>query len=115
MMENFEFSRQEIEDLAGQLDALGTQLTERERILLLAIFSAAGQHVAIHAPPKGSGDTEQTLADLKEQILNAFIPGYDIQEAHPYRIGRMPADRQASQQPSADLSDPPADAASDQP
>jgi hypothetical protein len=43
-------------------------------VLLLAIFSAAGDQVRPIAS-KGSGKTQAELANLREQLLNAFIPG----------------------------------------
>jgi hypothetical protein len=75
-MTEFRFSRDEVEDLAGKLDVLKSQLSEQEQELLLAIFSAASGHVQ-QAGTEGSGDTAGPvdLADLKNQILQSFIPG----------------------------------------
>jgi hypothetical protein len=71
-MTNVPFSRQVIEELADKLDSLQSQLSDRERELLLAIFSAARDRVR---PDHAEVGTEVTQADLRGQLLNAFIPG----------------------------------------
>jgi hypothetical protein len=72
-MAEMEFSRREAEDLARKLDSPQLQLSERERELLLAIFWTAGNQVGRNEE-KSSGQTE-TLQSLREELLNAFIPG----------------------------------------
>lgn len=71
-MTNVPFSRQDIEGLAGKLDALQSQLSGSEQALLLAIFSAARDRVRIDLAEAGP---EVTPDDLRQQLLNAFIPG----------------------------------------
>ncbi len=68
-----QFTRREIEGLADKLDPIQSQLTERERELLLAIFSAARD--GVRPAPAGAPETAAATADLREQLLNAFIPG----------------------------------------
>ena len=73
-MAELEFTRREIEDLARKLASPQSQLSEREQALLLAIFSAAGRQ-ARPRYPEGSGRAELTLANLREELVKAFIPG----------------------------------------
>ena len=68
------FTRTEIEDLARKLASPQSQLSERERALLLAIFAAASRQVRPRHP-EGSGRAEPTLANLREELVKAFIPG----------------------------------------
>lgn len=75
-MAELEFTRGEIDDLARKLTSPQLQLSERERALLLAIFSAACRQVQPKYP-EGSG--EPTLADLREELVKAFIP-WDVSE-----------------------------------
>jgi hypothetical protein len=92
-MTELQFSRREIEDLAQKLDSPQSQLSARERTLLLAIFSAARGAVQSSpapgpgTPAEGPGSA-QTLTNLREQLVNAFIPGggTDFTMASP-RIG----------------------------
>ena len=89
------FNRKEIEDLARKLSTLQPFLSEKERALLLAIFAAAvssakvsstGKEALEGAPPEaitanilGAGtDKPATLADLQQQLSNAYTPGGDI-------------------------------------
>jgi len=71
-MSELEFNRAEIEALAGKLDSPQLQLSDRERTLLRAIFAAAGSQV--HRLGAG-GEREPTLANLREELVNSFIPG----------------------------------------
>jgi len=73
-MAELEFSRREVEELARKLDSPQLQLSERERVLLLAVFSVASNQVR-HSDTESSGRTEATLANLREELVNAFIPG----------------------------------------
>jgi hypothetical protein len=66
-MEGLEFSRTEVEELAGKLVTDG--LSEREKALLLAIFRAAAERVS-PVLPGASPD----LDELREQLTNAFLP-----------------------------------------
>ena len=66
-MEELEFSRTEVEELAGKL--VTHDLSERERALLLAIFRAAAEQVS-PVPSRASPD----LPKLREQLTNAFLP-----------------------------------------
>lgn len=67
-MGELEFSRSEVENLAQKLDSPQLQLSEKERALLLAIFSAASNRV------RPADAARPTLADLRDELLNAFIP-----------------------------------------
>jgi hypothetical protein len=71
-MTDVPFSRQDIEDLAGKLDSLQSQLSDSEQTLLLAIFSAARDRVRAGV---AEAAPEVTADDLRQQLLNAFIPG----------------------------------------
>jgi hypothetical protein len=115
-MPHVEFSRQEIDDLAEKLGPVTAQLDPREQTLLLAIFAIAGHHVTIHFPPDGSDDGKQAAGDFKEQILNAFIPGYDLYEISPKRIGEPPVvgELKSPADSSDSASGPHSDAPSDQ-
>lgn len=73
-MSELQFSRTEIEGLAQKLDSPQSQLSEREKQLLLAIFSAARDQVR-SSGPETSGEAEVTLTNLRERLLNSFIPG----------------------------------------
>jgi hypothetical protein len=73
-MTELEFSREDVENLTRKLDSFKSQLSEREQIILLAIFSAASDRVRLSRAE--AGDTGATLTDLREQLLNAFIPGH---------------------------------------
>jgi hypothetical protein len=88
-MPSFEFSRQEGENLAQKLASFHAELSEREWALLLAVFSAARDNVEVVALAAGPGPTEPTLEDLREQIINAFIPGNDIVVSVNIRIGHL--------------------------
>jgi hypothetical protein len=94
-MANAAFSQKEIEDLARKLKTLEPFLNEKERALLLAIFAAAIDRaqgpaavveVARAAPPaairiqerEAAAESQATLADLLQQLGNAFTPGGDI-------------------------------------
>jgi hypothetical protein len=79
-MAGLKFSRNEIEQLAQKLSSPESRLTRRERRLLLAIFSAASAHVTSrHRAESPSYAASPPLAELKDQIVTAFIPGQDDQ------------------------------------
>jgi Asp-tRNA(Asn)/Glu-tRNA(Gln) amidotransferase C subunit len=86
-MASLEFSREEVENLAQKLHSVQDQLSESERALLLAVFAAAGDHVDVVVR---TGDAEPTTADLRSQIVKAFVPGDDHIYVIPYRIGYDP-------------------------
>lgn len=44
-MAEYEFTGADLEQLSGKLDAIGDQLSERDRTLLLAVFQLAGDKV----------------------------------------------------------------------
>jgi hypothetical protein len=72
-MAELEFTRGEIDDLVRKLTSPQLQLSERERALLLAIFSAACRQVR-PGYPEGSAAADPTLANLREDLVKAFIP-----------------------------------------
>jgi hypothetical protein len=90
-MAELEFTRREVEDLARKLDSPQSQLSERERVLLLAIFSAASSRVR-RGGAESTGQAEAALANFREGLVNAFIPGdgpdFIIEEIgiHPDRL-----------------------------
>jgi hypothetical protein len=72
VMSDLQFSRAEIERLARKLDSQESQLTDREKQLLLAIFAAARKQVRSgEARDSGGGPT---LTSLREQLGKAFMP-----------------------------------------
>jgi hypothetical protein len=76
-MAYLEFNREEIESLIEKLSML--EFSEQERELLLAIFAAAADRAQQTGPteaklPQASAGQE-TLADLQQQLLNAYTPG----------------------------------------
>lgn len=87
-MADLEFNLQDITDLAGKMSAL--ELTEQERMLLLAIFAVAAEHAEVSGgggtatlpmpelwgKVAGSGVGDETnLGGLQQQLLNAYVPG----------------------------------------
>jgi hypothetical protein len=72
-MSDVEFNRTEVEALTAKLDSPQLQLSERERVLLRAIFAAAGNQVRRRGA--GAGEREAGLASLREELANSFIPG----------------------------------------
>lgn len=83
-MSDLQFSRAEIEDLARKLGSLQAELSERERQLLVAIFAAA--RIEVRSISDDSGGA--AVADLRRQLLEAFIPysGDDF-TISPHNIG----------------------------
>jgi hypothetical protein len=71
VMSELRFSRAEVEGLAQKLGSPEAGLSEREKLLLLAIFAAARNKVS---PSEDLGEVEGRLTDLREQLLTAFIP-----------------------------------------
>ncbi len=92
-MVDLQFSQKEIEDLAQKLSNVKPPLTERESTLLLAIFAAAADRAKPsgpdggatlprfeirNQPPEAETEDQVSLTDLKQQLLNAYIPGNDF-------------------------------------
>jgi hypothetical protein len=90
-----EFNAGDLESLAGKISET-QDLSEQERMLLVAIFAAAANQAAVNQdtqPPKdvavlpvpefpgqepGAGallGQEVDAAQLKEQLLNGYVPG----------------------------------------
>jgi hypothetical protein len=67
------FSRGEVDALAEKLDSLRHELSPDERLLLIDIFAAA-KHSVMSVQPPGPGEQEPTSADLKQQLVEAFLP-----------------------------------------
>lgn len=89
-MTEIEFRRSEIESLAEKLSQDNPQLDDRDRGLLLAIFSAASANVIPRGQVEGLEASELTLLELKGQFTNAFIPGEDNEFIIVCRIGVPP-------------------------
>jgi hypothetical protein len=87
----FEFSRRDVEALARKLDSLQHELSAHERELLVRVFAAAKSRVVV-IQTEGSDGQEPTLADLKELILEAFLPtdGDELMFGLTDRIGGEP-------------------------
>jgi len=90
------FRRHDVDELARKLGQ--ADLTAGERELLLAIFSAAALRTEAAEPGseqtlaeaelrRQRGEREPTLADLREELIDAFIPDVpgDI-EIHIFKI-----------------------------
>lgn len=97
-MANLAFNQQDIEDLAGKLSAVANELTEQERMLLVAIFAAAANQAQYSDKPADEGEaflpvpefwgqvrgTGEKLghrpgtAELKRQLLDGYVPGKDL-------------------------------------
>lgn len=90
-MDELEFSNEDIRKLADTLNRI--ELSGPERKLLVAIFAAAANRATPvgpggkaklpgfefrDAPRQAEPSEEVTFGDLKEQLLNAFIPGQDF-------------------------------------
>jgi hypothetical protein len=71
-MDAFKFSRDDVIALAAKLDSPQLRLKPEERALLIAVFAVARENVVRVAI--GPAQPEPTAADLKEQILSAFLP-----------------------------------------
>ena len=54
MVETVTFSRDDLAGLAAKLDALGEQLSDKERMLLVALFDLAGDALADAAEVEGN-------------------------------------------------------------
>jgi hypothetical protein len=89
-MDDLEFNRQDIENLAQKVASLWPTLSERERRLLQAIFANAagkasppGQDQPATLPAASSSaqplqpgaDYDATLANYQQQLLSAYIAG----------------------------------------
>lgn len=92
-MADLQFSQQEIADLAQKLTTIASDLSERETSLLVAIFAAAADRATPAGPDGGATlpryeiriwpgeagyEEGVNLLDLKQELLNAFIPGNDF-------------------------------------
>ena len=95
-MADLHFRRHDVDELARKLGQ--ADLTAGERELLLAIFSAAALRTEAAEPGseqtlaeaelrRQRGEREPTLADLREELIDAFIPDVpgDI-EIHIFKI-----------------------------
>lgn len=89
-MAGLEFSLQDISSLVQKLQGIQQSLSQQEHMLLLAIFAAAADRVTVSDPlagtatlpvaeirgeTPGAGGLQATLGDLRQQLLNAYIPG----------------------------------------
>jgi len=108
---DLEFSRSVAEGLTQKLASVDPALSDPERKLLLTIFSAAGD--CVHSPATGPDQPNQTAADLKTQLFNAFVPGAgnpdDVYLIHDgARVSRIkPAKPIPPSSPPVPPSDPP--------
>jgi hypothetical protein len=87
-MATVDFTHKEIQDLARKVGTLEPFFTEKEHALLLSIFAAVVGQIKVPDPDHGvlplakidtqaggAGGAQQTLTDLKGQLLTAFYPG----------------------------------------
>jgi hypothetical protein len=86
-MADMEFSRDDIASLIEKISTLQPDFSDQERSLLMSIFALAAEHalptaigtamlpqaVAPGQPTTGSGPA--TADELKQQLLQAYIPG----------------------------------------
>jgi hypothetical protein len=100
-VEFVEFTHREIADLADKISEAAHVLTDKERVLLLAIFAIAADQAQLVDPEQGIvelpaariDDPEVTRGELKLQLLRAYTPGKFFDEVHKSRktvIGGMP-------------------------
>ena len=80
MREDLGFSRADINSLANTLNGAGIE--GQQRALLVAVFSAASEHVSAHVAPNGAAVEADPVPppaaeSLHDQILSAFIPAAD--------------------------------------
>jgi len=83
VMSELRFSREDVTELVNELASLKPPLSGPSQRLLLTIFSAASDRVT-------SRESEITITDLREQLLNAFIrdDGNDFVIAAP-KVGKV--------------------------
>ena len=89
-MDNLQFTRNEIMRLADKLDSVAHEFTETEREVLLAIFATAAAQAGNGpdktigtlpaaevggSPAKGAAPIGENPAGLRDQLLNAYLPG----------------------------------------
>jgi hypothetical protein len=120
-MTGVQFTLQDIEDLDQKLSTLQPFLSDKERNLLVAIFAAAVDRIEVSTTDQGTlqgelptpslaqtlyarTDWQQTLADLQQQLLNAYIPEGD---ASPVDEGGMKAKITTPPPPPPPLPPPP--------
>ena len=103
-MDDVQFSLEEITGLAQELSTLAT-LTPEQRQLLLAIFAAAADRATPATTPgkaslpaigikpltsESGASTPVDPADLKQQLLNAYVPGNDFTDVtEPPKSGKI--------------------------
>lgn len=84
-MADLEFTREDIDELAGKLNSVARELSSKERHLLLAIFAIAADQAG-NGPDTTTGtlptaEIQKPSAemrrpeDLREQLLTAYVPG----------------------------------------
>ncbi len=95
-MDLIQFTQAEIEELAQELSTLGS-LTDPQKELLVAIFAAAADRAKPVAPAGPAGQPKSPAAvlpaaniknraagaplpDLKQALLNAYVPGNDFSD-----------------------------------
>jgi hypothetical protein len=99
-MPDMEFTQEDIDGLVQKVATLAPDLDESERVLLLAIFAMAAEHAKPSRPgratlpqPASLGEFPQeidesadqaTLADLRQELLNAYITGNSFDSVIPH-------------------------------
>jgi hypothetical protein len=88
-MTDLGFNRQDVEGLAAKLAAIDPRLEEKERNLLLTIFSVAAEQVSgvSQVPTK---EASAVPAELRDQLIDSFLPdgGDDFVLKEPPPPGR---------------------------
>jgi hypothetical protein len=105
---DLEFNLNDVTSLAEKLKALQPNLSQQEYMLLLAIFAAAAARATVTSQaaqtstlpvPEISGQkattpiSRVTPETLKNQLLNAYIPGNYFQAVDPSTQDKITGDR----------------------
>jgi hypothetical protein len=107
---DFEFTLEQVTSLAQKLSKVQQDLQPEEYKLLLAIFAAAAARATVtnqaahtstlpepHVVGQASGPIpQQSLNDLQDQLINAYIPGNYFQAVDPTK-GRTTGDQNQRQ------------------
>ena len=116
-VDDLEFSLDDVTSLAQKLSSIQQNLSAQEYKLLLAIFAAAAARATVtnqaakkstlpqaHVVGQRSGRIpDQSLGDLQDQLIRAYIPGNYFEAVDPVAASTI-----GDQTPSAQAEKPPA-------
>jgi len=80
-MIKLEFNQDEIDELARKLNELNSELSDKEKVLLLSVFSGAAERVSGEVTIR-----EADLVELSNQLIDSFTPDSGGQFIVPCRI-----------------------------